>query len=93
MYTSYCFVDTYHGSEDKHSAYLDPPILIEPASGGEKDLRFPVWNPRELFLSILNIRLQQVVGESQALLDAFEDRMDSYVSVCKHLEYDLLNFK
>lgn len=80
MYTSYCLVDTYHGSEKKHSAYLNPPTFIEPSTGGEKDLEYPIWNPRELFLCVLSIRLQQVIGESQALIDAFEERMDAYVS-------------
>lgn len=79
-YTSYCCVDTYFGSEPDHQAYLEPPAPIEPASGGLLELERPLWNPREFFLSILSFRIEQAVTESQALLDSFEERMNSYVS-------------
>jgi hypothetical protein len=72
-------VDTYHGSETHHTSYLQTPNFIEPATGS-KDIRRPIWNPREFFLCVLSIRLEQVIGESQALLDMLEDRMNTYVS-------------
>lgn len=80
-YTSYCCVDTYFGSEPRHLAYLEPPVRIEPAAGGRLGLELPKWNPREYFLVILSFRIEQAVTESQALIDSFEDRMNSYVSV------------
>jgi hypothetical protein len=81
VYTSYCLVDTYYpDSEPDHRKYLEPPHILEPAAGGHKDLRFPLWNPREFFLCILSIRLEQLVQESQALLNEFEERMNAYVS-------------
>jgi hypothetical protein len=80
LYTSYCLVDTYHQSEPDHKVYLEAPTFIEPATGGFTHLRYPLWNPREFFLCVLSIRLEQVIGESQILLDAFEERMNAYVS-------------
>jgi hypothetical protein len=87
LYTSYCIVDTYYGSESGYREYLKPPTYVEPATGGLRILRYPHWNPREYFLCVLSIRLEQIVKESQALLDLFEERMNAYVC---HYEEEVL---
>ncbi|KAH8702860.1 hypothetical protein GQ44DRAFT_631161, partial [Phaeosphaeriaceae sp. PMI808] len=87
-YTSYCCVDTYFGSEPEHRAYLEPPAPIEPASGGLQELEHPLWNPREFFLCILAIRIEQAVTESQALIDSFEERMNAYRDEALHFFLD-----
>jgi hypothetical protein len=78
-YTSYCCIDTYFGSEPRYKEYLKPPVLIEPAVGGSKELQYTLWNPRVYFLCVLSNRLEQAVSEAQSLVNCFEARMNSYV--------------
>lgn len=80
VWTSYCFVDAFYGSEPERLEYLDPPHPSEPASGGSKSLNLPKWSPREFFLCVLDYRIMQAVREFKALIDAFVERMNTYVS-------------
>lgn len=80
LWTSYGLVDTYHGSEPQRLAYLNDGNPTEPATGGSKSLDFPMWCPREFFLTGLNRRLMQAVREFRAGMDAFDGRMSAYVS-------------
>jgi hypothetical protein len=87
QYTSYCCVDTYFGKESGHGAYFHPPTLMEPASGGLKELKYPLWNPRDYFLCILSIRIDETVWESLALINSFEERMEEYVRESDRVNY------
>jgi hypothetical protein len=74
LWTSYCCVDTYFGTEPNQRTYLDQQNPIEPATGGASRLEFP-----KMILITLSRRIMQVTGEWIALIEAFEDRMNAYV--------------
>lgn len=90
LWTSYCFVDTYHGSEPDKQAYLNDPDPVEPATGGSKFLRFPMWSPRDFFLCVLDRRMMQATREFKALVDAFKERMDAYVGILPKMQQPIL---
>ena len=79
LWTGYCCVDTYYGCEPDRRAYLENVNPAEPASGGSASLDFPIWNPREYYLVVLCRRISQATREWGALLEAFEERMITYV--------------
>jgi hypothetical protein len=79
LWTSYCCVDTYYGSEPDRRAYLEDVHPVEPASGGGASLDFPLWNPREYYLVVLSRRVSQATREWGALIETFEERMITYV--------------
>ena len=58
FWTAYCFAETFFGSEESIQFYYENDF--DAFTGGEKSASFPVWNPREYFLSILSRRLKQV---------------------------------
>jgi hypothetical protein len=80
LWTSYFLVDTYHGSEPQKLKYLNDRSPREPATAGTKSLDFPLWCPREFFITVLNVRFNQAVREFRATIDAFDGRMSEYVS-------------
>ena len=80
LWTSYCFVDTYHGSEPTKHEYLDGDFPTEPAAAGSKSLEYPMWCPRDFFLLVLSRRLMQAASQFKALVDVFDQRMITYVS-------------
>ena len=77
FWTAYCFADTYFGSDESIQYYHKN--KLDALAGGEKSARFPVWNPREYFLSILSRRLKQVTKEWSNVIEALEMRLRSYV--------------
>jgi len=79
LWTSYCCVDTYYGCEPDRRAYLEDAHPAEPASGGSASLDFPIWNPREYYLVVLSRRISQATREWVSLIEAFEERMITYV--------------
>ena len=79
FWTAYCCVDTYFGSEPENRTYLDGRYGSDPATGGSRWLKFPIWNPREYFLFVLARRITQATREWSALIDAFEERMVAHV--------------
>jgi hypothetical protein len=80
LWTSYCTVDTIHGSERSTLKAVGSSLVFEPATGGSKILRQPMWCPREFFLTVLHRRMRQAVREFKALVDALDQRMKTYVS-------------
>lgn len=75
-----CLVDTYYGCEPERADYLNRNDPVEPTSGGTALLEHPLWNPREYFLVVTSRRMMQATREWAALIDAFEERMVTYVS-------------
>lgn len=76
FWTAYCFVDAkFKGSEHKESidSYANPegphrPLNArtparDPLSCGKREVNLPTWNPRQYFLQILSIRMEQVKQE------------------------------
>ena len=79
VWTSYCGVDTYFGSEPESKTYLSDNHPTEPATSGAVALKYPTWNPREFVLRVLSRRMAQATKEWGALIDTFNDRMVTYV--------------
>ncbi|OCL12573.1 hypothetical protein AOQ84DRAFT_372958 [Glonium stellatum] len=59
LWTTYCCVDTFFGSETDREAYLNPLNPTDAATGGWLQQQYPVWNPREYFLAVLSRRMLQ----------------------------------
>jgi hypothetical protein len=90
FWTSYCFVDTYYGSERMKSTYLSAldGVGIDPASC--RTLVFPYWNPREYLLAVFATRMRQATMEWRNLIRNFDRRMKYYVSCVSSLPIGLI---
>ena len=78
FWTAYCCAETYFGSEESIQYYTDN--QLDALTGGEKSMLYPVWNPREYFLSILSRRLKQVTKEWSNVVETLQDRLRLHVS-------------
>ncbi|KAL9079867.1 MAG: hypothetical protein Q9157_001269 [Trypethelium eluteriae] len=85
VWTVYCCVDTYFGTEPDHRTYHDGfeddlgmSYGVDAPSGGSRELRFPTWNPREYFLMVLARRMMQATREWTNLVHVFEERLIHY---------------
>ena len=78
FWTAYCCAETYFGSEESIQYYSDN--QLDALTGGEKSMLYPVWNPREYFLSILWRRLKQVTKEWVNVVETLQDRLRLHVS-------------
>ena len=76
-WTAYCFIDTFFNNDDVTQFYYDQ--KVDAAIGGERDIKFPVWNPRQCFLFTLSRRFRQVRKEWSILVDALDSRLNIYV--------------
>ena len=84
FWTAYCCVDTYFGSERGVEAYHDS--TVDAATGGERLISQPAWNPREYFLYMLSRRFRQATKEWRRTVGVVEDRLQTHVSTFdKHL--------
>lgn len=92
LWTAYCCVDTYFpGGEPSNRSYLASIVPADPPSGGGLWLNNPEWKPRQYFLIVLARRIMQAAREWSALVNAFEDRLISYVSLTIYFEDAFLN--
>ena len=83
LWTAYCFVDTFYGSEVSPEEYLTAHEgAADAPSGGEILLEDPIWNPREYFLFVLARRMRQVEREWSNLVAAINARLSTYVRQC-----------
>lgn len=85
LWTGYCFVDSYFGTEEGYDEYYAEfdgnPYGRDPATGGTRWLRYPLWNPREYYLWVLSHRMTQATQEWTYLINKFEEGMIKYVSL------------
>ncbi|KAI9878373.1 MAG: hypothetical protein M1830_001078 [Pleopsidium flavum] len=72
-WTAYCCVDTYFGSEEPPTYYLEEGF--DAPTGAGRHMRDPVWNPREYFLLVLSRRISQVVMEWSNVTSSLEERL------------------
>ncbi|KAF2447929.1 hypothetical protein P171DRAFT_354948 [Karstenula rhodostoma CBS 690.94] len=85
FWTEIFLVDTFFGSELYYEKYLDP--VLDPGTNLVLRLDPPTLkhnltlssDPREYWLTQLDVRLTQVVHEYTALVGTFSKRMESYV--------------
>jgi hypothetical protein len=88
FWTTYCFVDTYFGSEYTNEEYRNTsPAPADAPSGGATSVDKPVWNPREYFLLILSRRMEQVSKEWSKLVAELNERLGAYVSLSSNIEF------
>ncbi|MCJ1403964.1 hypothetical protein MMC11_007187 [Xylographa trunciseda] len=83
FWTAYCCVDTYFGSEEGIEFYHDS--TLDAATGGERLVSQPVWNPREYFLYILSCRFRQATKEWSIVVGTVESRLLSYEATIFHI--------
>lgn len=87
FWTELFLVDTYFGSEANFQAYLDTPNLgkygdgSDPPLAGQGSLALTLFDPREYFLEKIDRRIAQVATEYGALIETFNKRMETYVSI------------
>ncbi|EKG16112.1 hypothetical protein MPH_06678 [Macrophomina phaseolina MS6] len=77
LWTSYCYVDTYFDNTQHWEQYLA--TNMDPSTGAGHSFQFPMWNPREYFLSTLERRVTQATREWTTLVNIFDSRMTTYV--------------
>lgn len=76
LWTAYCCVDVFFGSDETPEEYLEG--FDGPSGGGSRE-SLPVWNPREYFLFVCARRLNQAVKEWNNVVLQLESRLDGYV--------------
>ncbi len=80
LWTAYCCVDTYFGAENDWQSYPERADFgYDGPTGGWAWQKYPYWNPREYYLTVLARRMLQATAEWQALVDTFEERLITYV--------------
>ena len=89
LWTTYCCVDTFFGSETDREAYLNPHCPTDAASGGSLFQKYPVWNPRQYFLAVLSRRMLQARYEWTTLVECYTNRLSTYVS---YVEFHPVSF-
>ncbi|KAF2182121.1 hypothetical protein K469DRAFT_245084 [Zopfia rhizophila CBS 207.26] len=69
-WVAYAFVDTAFNESDPEDEEEFPAGTMheDPIADGKLDAEFPLWNPREYFLMVCNIRIAQVQREWQYLV-------------------------
>ena len=80
-WVGYAFVDTNFDSEGLGDQVFPYEGVHEDliASDGELDANLPIWNPREYFLMICEIRIAQVLKEWEFLVRTVERSIKQYV--------------
>lgn len=87
-WVGYAFVDTDSDGDDladhnfPHEGFHADPI----ASDGKLDANLPIWDPREYFLMIFEIRMAQVLKEWEYLVLTVERSIKRYVC-CRFFPY------
>ena len=75
--TAYCCTETYFGSEESIDFYFERGL--DAPAGGTKTRHFPLWNPREYFLFILSLRVNQITKEWNNVVEVLEERLYFHV--------------
>ncbi|MCJ1383972.1 hypothetical protein MMC17_007086 [Xylographa soralifera] len=83
LWTAYCCVDTFFGSEEGIEFYHDS--TLDAATGGERLISQPVWNPREYFLYMLSCRFRQATKEWSIVVGTVESRLQAYEATIFHV--------
>ncbi|MCJ1436709.1 hypothetical protein MMC27_006091 [Xylographa pallens] len=83
FWTAYCCVDTYFGSEQGVEVYHDS--TLDAATGGERLISQPAWNPREYFLYMLSRRFRQATKEWRVIVGVVENRLQTHEATIFHV--------
>jgi hypothetical protein len=82
VWTAYCFVDTYFGTEDSVHSYDQIDGIgarPDPLAAGRLDANMPMGDPRAYFFKIFEIRMQLVVRNWNAVIDNTKKKIEQYV--------------
>ena len=90
VWTAYCCIERHFGSEETIEFYSRRGYGAP--SGGAIPTHYPVWNPREYFLFILSLRIQQITKEWTNVVGALEERLQYHVrqTTCRLRGYHAL---
>jgi len=79
---AYGLVDTYFESDesvDRYHQWKGCQGRADPLADGQIDANNPIWTPREYFLKVFEIRINQVRKEWRRIIDKVEDEVKQYV--------------
>jgi len=84
VWVAYGFVDTYYESEgsvggESVDTYHRLKGRPDPLTAGQISANNPIWTPREYFLRVLEIRINQIRGEWHYITDKVVDEAKQYV--------------
>ncbi|KAF9883711.1 hypothetical protein FE257_003049 [Aspergillus nanangensis] len=91
FWVAYFCEDSYFRSVNPITEHLEDEV--DGPSFGLRQCQFPVWDPRYYFLSVLSIRMSQVLMEWTVLVESIENDLDKHAdigqgSIDKFLEDD-----
>jgi hypothetical protein len=77
------FVDKRFGDEDELEDDISPSegVHMDPIAMGKLDADIPIWDPREYFLNILNLRLLEALKRWRFLVRTIEGCIKRYVGI------------
>ena len=82
-WVGYNFIDDDSDEEDLTIYSFDYEVNNEdPISLGKLDADQPIWDPREYYLTIVNVRMAQILNEWECLIRALERGVKNYVCQC-----------
>lgn len=89
FWTAYFCEDAYFRASNPVAEYLQDEV--DGPSSGVRMNRFPIWDPRFYFVSVLVIRPSQITMEWKVLLEIISGDLDKYVYTCSPVSFDRLN--
>lgn len=92
VWTAYGIVDTYFGTKESIRRYDrfttgHSSGRPDPLAAGQINADVPIWNPREYFLRVFEIRIIQISREWDFILDRVEDAVKQYVQSGFRLDF------
>ena len=81
IWTAYGFVDTFCRPEESVEGYhqlTGDCGRPDPLAAGHIDANLPIWTPRQYFLKVFEIRINQVLGEWNLIVDMMENEVERY---------------
>jgi hypothetical protein len=96
-WVAYCFVDTYFEAEEakeKVQSYhedslVDEGMFADPFTFGERDADDPIQKPREYFLEVFRVRIDQVKCEWEQVVAKVQESIRKYVLVRTVFSFEL----
>lgn len=78
FWTAFFCEDAYFRASNPIAEYLQDEV--DGPSSGLRMSRFPIWDPRYYFLSILVIRMSQITMEWAVLMEIIAGNLDKHVN-------------
>lgn len=82
VWTAYGFVDTFCRPEESVKGYhqlTGQGCRPDPLAAGHFDVIVPIWTPRQYFLKVFEIRINQVLREWNLIVDMMENEVERYL--------------